>query len=179
MKGPWLCLMGTSLLFGLLWPFSFVYAFFPSLMKLVLGLSVFRRQKDKLKMSRVDAAVGSCSVSLISCFGWVSFLPECPLTHSDEIELPRDALCSFSWEETFVRVSVTGVLPCEPGIFCPSRYSSAAGRMAEACGLMTLSGRWVGAGVAWVGNEWRPVCRVKGGPEPQGCGGTEEGVIKQ
>ena len=161
--------------------------FFTCLMKLVLGLAFFHRQKASWKHGGQGwaMAVGSCSVSLISClFGWVSFLQSVLWPPEWNRSLPRDALCSFSlysweWDPLFA-CGVSGVLPCEPGIFCPAHYSSAASRMAEACGLMTLGGRLMGAGVAWVDNEWRPVCRGEGrGPETQGSGGTEEGVIKQ
>ena len=47
-KDPWLSLMTTLLLFGLLWLFSFVSAFLTSLMKLILGLkfSIDKRQAE-------------------------------------------------------------------------------------------------------------------------------------
>ena len=56
------------------------------------------------------------------------------------------------------------MLPYEPGSFCPAHYSSVADRMAEACGLMTISGMLVGVS-GWGMN----------GDQP---GGVREGCVK-
>lgn len=164
-------LMGTSLLFGLLWPFSLFMHFFTSLMKLVLGLR-FHRQKDKLKMSGVGNGRGSrLRFTYLLLFGWVSLSSECLSDHSDEIGSPRDALCSFSWEgNPFTGCAVTGVLPQSLNLLSLSLQLSAAGRMAEACGLMTqwkvsgsrccLSGEWMETSLqgwregAWTSRLW-------------------------
>ena len=74
-KGPWLCLMGTLSLFGLLWPFSFVYAFFHVSDEACSWASIFPQTKGKLKMW----GVGNCRGVLLRftyllLFGWVSFL---------------------------------------------------------------------------------------------------------
>ena len=179
--------MGTSLLFGLLWLFSFVYAFFHFSDEASSWASIFPQTKGKLKTWWGGVGNGRGALLRFTdllLFGWVSFLQSVLWPPEWNRSLPRDALCSFSlysweWDPLFA-CGVIGVPPCEPGIFCPAHYNSAASRLAEACGLITLSGRLVGAGVAWVDNEWRPVCRGEGrGPETQGSGGTEEGVIKQ
>ena len=62
-KCPWLCLMTTSLLFSVLWLFSFVSAFLTSLIKLILWLklSMDKRQAEDTVGART---MGSCSVSL-------------------------------------------------------------------------------------------------------------------
>ena len=44
-KGPWLCLMTRQVLFSLIGPFPFVLHFLTSLIKLILWLKLFHRQK--------------------------------------------------------------------------------------------------------------------------------------
>lgn len=163
--------MGTLLLFGLLSLFSFVYAFFHFSDEKCSWASIFPQTKGKLKTWGVGNGRGVLlRLTDLLLFGWVSFLQSVLWPPEWNRSLPRDALCSFSlysweWDPLFA-CGVIGVLPCEPGIFCPACYSSVAGRMAEACGLMTLGGRLVGAGVAWV-DEWGmngdQSARVRGG----------------
>ena len=61
-KGPWLCLMTTLLLFSLLWLFSFVSAFFISLIKPILWLkfSTGKRQAENLLGAGKDHTVLLC-----------------------------------------------------------------------------------------------------------------------
>lgn len=182
MKGPWLCLMGTSLLFGLLWPFPLFMHFSTSLMKLVLGLAFSTDKKTSWKCR----GVGNGRGVLLRFHLSLCFLAECRFfrvssDHSDEIGSPEDALCSFSWEETLC----SGVRWL---VYCPVSLESSvplatAQRRAEWLKLvvwwLSLEGEW-----GWVLPEWEWMeTDLQGWREGAWTsrlwGGTEEGVIKQ
>lgn len=86
--------------------------FFTSLMKLVLGLAFFHRQKDKLKMSGVGNSRGVLlRFTYLLLFGWVSFLQSVlwPLGWN---RLPRGMPSALSLESETLCLGVRWLVCC-------------------------------------------------------------------